>query len=187
MNKQVEESLIRMTHARPSSEYPWYSPARDISTLVPALIAEALGDLEDTGSDHRRLMERLGRNEKELTRVAESLALFVSKECIVDVGSFKEAMLKSKLGDIPPEVRLPLMSALGEELLCAFWYAARSATTQKDDEGNFTITQYEPALVAVQAKKFTHILRLPRWKRRITLWWWKFRADLSKMFQEKKD
>lgn len=182
MNKQMEAKLKdHVAHFRPNQDCPWYSPARDITVLLPAIIVESLDTWDAGATEHVRILERLGRADKEINRVVNALADFMSKECIADVPSYEEALRKSGLLDVPAEIRLPVMAAIAEEMLGAFWIASRSTTRKKEDEDTYMITQYDPAYIAAKAAQVTKVLKLPGWKRRVTLWGWKLKAVLRRI------
>jgi hypothetical protein len=186
MNDGIKDSLTKVTHGRPPGEVEWYSPARDISVLVPALISEALQGWDNGENDgYLNVLNRLGRKESDIGRVAESLAIYISEDSIVNTSSHDEALRKSGLLDIPEEIRMPVLATIGEEIICALWYAVRSATTTVGDDGAFKITQYNPKVVAEVARKATKLLRTPKWRRGITLKWWAIKAKILGGVREK--
>lgn len=177
MEEALEQHVSRPAQARPQGETIWYSPARDISALLPALTSSALGAWEDDNNEYRRLGLRVHYTDADIGRVAEALANFMGRSCVVDTSSFAEAYAQSGLADLPVGARSLVLGMLGEEMLCAFWFAIRAATS-KDSSGEFAFTQYDPVALAARAAQTARIFRMPPWRRWIWRRWFRVRGWL---------
>lgn len=168
MEEALAQHVSSATQARPRGETAWYSPARDISALLPALTSSALGAWEDDNNEYRRLGLRIHYTDADIGRVAEALATFMGKNCVVEATSFAEAYERSGLAELPVGARSLVLGMLGEEMLCAFWFAVRAATTV-DESGEAEIVQYDPKALAARAAQMARLFRMPPWRR----WAWR--------------
>lgn len=175
MEQAVKDLITGAAQARPPGETSWYSPARDLSVLFPALIRNALRAWEDTENEYRYLSDRCAFADRDIGKMAEALAAFISKENIVDADSYVEAYAGSGLTDIPAMARCLVMGMIGEEVLCAFWHCIRTATTSTDGE-ELKITQYDPDILVSSARRIARLMRVPRWRRNWTIRWWRWRT-----------
>lgn len=177
MEEALAQHVSSATQGRPRGEDIWYSPARDISALVPALTSSALGAWEDDNNEYRRLGLRIHYTDTDVGQVAQALAAFMSHPCVVEADTFAEAYEKSGLAQLPVGARSLVLGMLGEEMLCAFWYAIRAATT-KDDSGEAQILQYDPKALAARAAQTAKLFRMPPWRRWIWRRWYRARLWL---------
>jgi len=167
MNDGIIKNLTHTMQKRPSDKEGWYAAGRDISMLTPDLIREALGGCDGTlNNEYAKIIDRLGVDEEELIKLAEGLADFTGKHVILDATSHVDAFDKSGLLDIRAEARLPIMAMIGEELLYAFWYAARTSTKPREWDSDGVI-QYDPKLLAMHAKRFAMDIRKDRFRRKL--------------------
>jgi len=177
MDSKIAEFVSQTGQARPRGENKWYSPGRDISTLLPILTRSALQSWEDMDNSYRKLSDRCKYTDDDICNVALALSAFMSEEGIVDSTSFADAYTKSGLEALPIGARMLVFGMIGEEVLCAFWYAIRTATT-KTDTDECDIIQYSPEVLAAQARRCARLFRLPKWKRGLVLRWWNFKSWL---------
>lgn len=175
------DHMGRTQQLRPPGETKWYCPARDITVFTPTAIRMALQEWEKPDNVYRQLGTniRVYTNE-DVCKIAEALAAFVSVECVVETDSYLEAWKKSGLEDIPFHLRMVVMSLIGEQFLSAFWFGIRGATTKQDSEEEFEITQYDPEALAAVSQQLCKLIRMPRWKRKLYIWWDDVRRRLIK-------
>lgn len=164
---------------RPSGETKWYAPARDITCFTPVAIHKALEAWEDPNNIYKQLGTSIRLyTDDDVQKICEALAAFCSKECIIDTDTYVQAFEKSGLGDVPFHLRMVVMALIGEQFLSAFWFGIRGATTKSQDEDGFDIQQYDPEALAQESQKLCRLLRMPRWKRRLYVWWDSLRRRL---------
>ena len=177
MDQAVKDYVSNTSQGRPRGEDAWYSPARDITTLTPVLARCAFEAWEDAGNEYRRHGDRRMYTDEDICRVAEALATFMGKESIVDASSFEDAYQSSGLADVPIGARTVILAMMAEDLLCAFWFAARTATTVTSG-GDALFIQYDPKALAERAAEFSRVFRLSPRRRWLQKCWWKLRLWL---------
>jgi len=187
MKESVSNFIGQGTQARPRGEDLWYCPARDITTILPLLVSQSLEAWEDENNEHRKLGDRRLYTDDDVCKVAEALAGFMSEECIVNTSSYKEAFDKSGLLDLPIGARNFVFGIVAEEVVCAFWYAARAATIVNKENSDGHITQYDPNYLAARAKEMTKLFRMPTWKRFFFRIGMKIRASVLRVFGASND
>lgn len=164
---------MAQTHQmRPPGEARWYAPARDITCFTPSAIRAALEGWEDSSN----VYGQLGTNVRlytpdDVQKICEGLAAFCSQECVLDTETYTEAWAKSGLAEVPVSLRMVVMAMIGEQFLSAFWYGVRGATSKTADEEDFKLLQYDPEKLADAAKAMCRLMRMPRWKQKIYIWW----------------
>lgn len=163
--------MINTPQARPQGEDDWYSPARDITHLTPALIRSALCQWEVIDGEFRRYADRAMVTEEDICAVALALAEFCSEDTLLADGvGLEQAFEKCGFDAIAPKARLIVFGLLGQELLGAFWYSIRtSATAQKKEE--IRITQFDKSVLVKAGARLIEVFRAPRWRRRWKIRW----------------
>ena len=157
---------------RPPGETRWYAPARDITCFTPTAIRAALEAWEDPGNVYKQLGTNIKLfTDEDVCKVCEALAAFCSEECLIEPATCVEAYDKSGLADVPEHLRMVVMALIGEQFMSAFWVGIRSATTEDPaGSGNYMITQYDPNELAKASAEMCRLMRMPKWKRSISLW-----------------
>jgi hypothetical protein len=151
----------------------WYSPARDITVLTPALVRQALGWWEDPEQPYRRWLEsKVGPiPEEDVVKVAQALASFMSEETLMGGADLAKCLQESGLEAAPQAARLLISAMVGELFLGAYFEGIRGATTAHVGE-QLRITQSDPEELAQAAKKVVaHLHRPPKWRRWLRAWW----------------
>ncbi len=167
--------------ARPPGETKWYSPARDITCIMPSVIRAALQKWPDENNTYREWTASISKEEADAQacKVAEALAAFCSEECVVEPKSYKEALERAGLYGLPRATQIAIYAAITEELLCAFWLSVRMATS-RNEQGNIEILQYDPEALTAATREMIKIMRMPAWQRRIWRLWDTLRNRLVK-------
>jgi len=164
---KIAEKTAAAQQLRPQGGDLWYSPQRDITRLLPALVREAIDDLDNEDLVFHREFKQWTKDrfwtQEDLCSAAEGLAAFMSEEGIM-APSIGEAYDASGLASLPIHLRVLLFATIGEEALAAFWYGIKSAT-RLDSDGHPMIEQYDADGLAALSRELIDHIRMSPWQR----------------------